>query len=316
MTDIRPLVIGLGVAGKRHLDAQLNLGITTGIYTTNPQTVESLKKQKNILVFDNLEQGLNWANLVHVCTPDDKHTEFVTAAIKRGKTVFCEKSFTTSLKDALYLQRLAHKYGVSVLVGQNYRLTPTFAETKRRILENMLGTVTRIETTYFHDQADFRKRYNDKYFLFIGGSHAVDLACWLTGQSALSVKAFSKSNLNFDITIEFSSGIEGHIRLDADLPRSVSGTHLIAYGEKGELISHNKSDQLSFYENGNRKTRMMVFPNTKTFTIPLEVKIIDDYLLGKRGSFTPLPAVDEAINTIKILEAIRKSVSSGKNEKV
>ncbi len=67
---IKPLVAGIGVAGRRHLEAQLNLGIKTGIYTTNPQTAKSLRKQNNIIVFDNLENGIDWANLVYICTPD------------------------------------------------------------------------------------------------------------------------------------------------------------------------------------------------------------------------------------------------------
>src|SRR3989344_1359011 len=106
---IRPLVIGIGVAGKRHLDAQLKQGIQTGVYSLKISRTDSLRLQKNVIVFDNLKDAINWSGLVHVCTPDDKHTEFVEMAIKKGKAVLCEKSFTTSLQDALYLQQLAHK---------------------------------------------------------------------------------------------------------------------------------------------------------------------------------------------------------------
>ena len=89
---IKPLVVGIGVAGRRHLDAQLALWIQTGVYTTNPGTINLLKRQKNVIVFDNLNNAIDWSNLVHVCTPDDKHTEFVALALKKKKTVLCEKS--------------------------------------------------------------------------------------------------------------------------------------------------------------------------------------------------------------------------------
>src|SRR3989338_6778578 len=263
--EIKPLIIGIGVAVKRHLEAQLNLGFITGVYTTNPQTVKSLRKQKEIIVFENLEDGLDWANLVHVCTPDDTHSEFVAKAIKKGKTVICEKSFTTSFKDALFLQNLAHKHDIKVFVGQNYRLTPTFVEIRKRVLNGQLGIISQIETTYFHDRNDYQKRYQGKNFLYTGGSHAVDLASWIVG---------------------------------------------------GRLVSYNKSDKLLFFGYGNEKNQTMILPNTKSFTIPSEIKIIDDYLLGKTTSYSPLPEINEAVYLIKILDTIKQAIFSGKNEKV
>jgi len=314
--NIRPLVIGLGVAGKRHLKAQLQLGIQTGVYSLHINKTDPLRKQTNIIVFDNPQDAIDWCNLVHVCTPDDKHTEYVALALKKGKAVLCEKAFTTSLSDALCLQDLAHKHNSTLIVGQNYRLTPSFAETRKQISEGQLGTITEIETTYFHDRADFERRYSDQYFLHIGGSHAVDLACWTVGKQIVRVQAFSENKLNYSITIEFSSGLKGNIKLDASSPRSISGTDLIVYGEKGKLVSHNKSDKLLFYKYGDKKIKSTPLPNIKTFTIPQEVKIIDDYLSGKTTTHWPLPAVDEALNLIKVLDSIQKASSSGKTERV
>lgn len=305
--DICPLIIGVGIAGKRHLEAQLSLGFKAGVYTTNPQTAKLLRKHKNVIVFDNLDDGLDWSNLVHVCTPDDKHTEFVAKAVKKRKVILCEKAFTTSLSDALYLQKLAHQYDVVIIVGQNYRLTPTFAETRKKILKGELGKLTKIETNYLHDRNDFHKRkYLDENFLFIGGSHAVDLACWIAGEQIVSLNAISKNKLSYQITVRFFSGLLGNIRVDASSTRPVSGTDLIVYGEKGKLVSHNKLDKLLFYKKGAKLPQSILLPNTETFTIPLEVKIIDNYLLGKASSHWPLPAVDEAVKLIRVLEAIGK----------
>lgn len=316
---IKPLIIGIGVAGKRHLEAQLNLGIKTGVYTTNPQTAKSLRGKENVIVFDNLEEGIDWSNLVHVCTPDDKHTKFVAEAVKKRKAVLCEKSFTTSLKDALYLQDLAHEYGATVVVGQNYRLTPTFLETRKRVQERQLGTITGIETTYLHDRIEYQKRTplrKNQDFLYVGGSHAVDLACWIAGEQIVGVKATSKNMLSYQITVKFSSGLLGDIKLDASSPQPINGTDLIVHGEMGQLVSHNKLDRLLFYKRGNKKPQSIKLSNSYTFTTALEVKIVDDYLSGKLPSHWPLPAVDEALNSMKVLDAIQRSVSSGRDEHV
>lgn len=314
--NIKPLIIGIGVAGKRHLEAQLNLGITTGIYSTNSQTKQFYRKNAYVIVFDNLKDGINCSNLVHVCTPDDKHTEFVAKAVKKGKAVLCEKSFTTNLQDALYLQSLAHKYKSTLIIGQNYRLIPTFAETRKRVLEGQFGKITHIETTYLHDMTDYQQRYPNGNFLYIGGSHAVDLACFLADEQIISVKATSKNMLSYQIIAEFSSGLKGEIKLDASSPRSVSGSDLKVSGEKGKLVSHNKVDQLYFYKKESQSPQVIKLPNTTTFTIPLEIKIVDDYLSGRTTTHVPLPAVDEAVYIIRILDAIEKAISSGRAEKV
>lgn len=299
LTTIKPLIIGLGTAGKRHLEAQLGLGYKTGAYTNNSGTAKTLKENEEVIVFDNLEKGIDWANLVHVCTPDHKHTEFVAKALEKGKAVLCEKAFTTSLEDALYLQKLAHQNSGHLIIGQNYRLTPTFADIRKRVSEGELGSITKIETTYLHDTSDYKQRYKEENFLYTGGSHAIDLAQWIIGEPVVEIKATSEGPLKYSITLTFSSGILGTVELDATSNRDISGTDLRVYGEKGNLVSHNK-DEI----------------NRQIMTTPLEVKIVDDYLLGKKLNFLPLPDVDEAITTIKILDAVQKLVSSGQSLKI
>ena len=327
LKNIKPFIIGIGLAGKRHLEAQLNLGIQSGVYTTNPQTAKSLKGKKNVIVFNNLEEGMDWTNLVHVCTPDNKHTEFVAMALKKGKAVLCEKAFTTSLSDALYLQDLAHKYKSTLVIGQSYRLTPAFLETQKRILEGALGVITGIETTYLHDMTEYRletKSRNIQDFLYVGGSHAVDLAGWVINDQVVSVQAAVGKKIKseytsqerYQIILKFASGILGHIKLDASSARLINGTDLIIDGEKGQLVSHNRIDKLMYYKRGSKKYEAIQLPNSQTMTTPIEIKIINDYLTGKISSLWPLPQADEAVNTIKILDAIQRAVSSGRDEHI
>lgn len=326
LETIKPLVIGVGVAGRRHMEAQANLGIKTGVYNINPEKTKALRKQTNIIVFDNLREAINWSNLVHICTPDDKHTEFVALALKNRKAVLCEKSFTTNLQDALDLQDLARKYESTLIIGHNYRLTPTFLETRKLVLEGQLGTITAVETTYLHDRNEYQQRSpmrKNQDFLYIGGSHAVDLACWVVNESIVSIQAAKgdKKRLEYDypenyqIICKFSSGLLGHIKLDASSARPINGTDLIIDGENGQLVSNNKQDRLLFYRGGNKKAQSIKLPNSQTYTIAQEIKIIDDYLSGKTASYWPLPGVNEAVNTIKVLDAIEKAVSSGRNVK-
>ena len=51
---IKPLIVGVGIAGKRHLEAQLNLGWKTGVYSTNPKTVDPYRNNPQVIIFNNL----------------------------------------------------------------------------------------------------------------------------------------------------------------------------------------------------------------------------------------------------------------------
>lgn len=322
---IKPLVVGIGLAGNRHLKAQLDLGIKTGVYNINPQTTNHLKKQANVIIFDNLRDAISWSNLVHVCTPDNTHTKYIALALKNRKAVLSEKPLATKLQDALFLQDLSHTYDSPLIIGHNYRLTPTFMETKKRILEGTLGTITAIETTYLHDMTEYRlgtRWRNMQDFLYVGGSHAVDLACWVMNEKVVSVQAAVGNKVRpeydcqerYQIILKFESGALGHVALDASSARLAHGSDLIIDGENGQLTNHIKANKLMFYKRGDKKVKFIKLPNTQTRTTALEIKIMDNYLSGNATSYWPLPNVDEAVNTIKILDTIQKAVSSGKTE--
>lgn len=261
---IRPLIIGVGSSGKRHLDTQIGQGFETGAIDINPDAVQRLKSNSTVIVFEDLDKAIGWANLVHVCTPDDKHTESVAKALRQRKAVLCEKPFTTKLQDALDLQRLAHEYETHLFIGHNYRLTPSFLETRRIVLEGQLGTITSVGTTYLHDMTEYQKitpwRENQDV-LYGAGSHAVDLAMWVINEQVTTVQAMTGKKIRpennmpetYSINLSFMSGALGHVRLDASLARPYHRTDVVVDGSIGQLVSHNKVDRLAFYKRGKKR---------------------------------------------------------------
>lgn len=323
--EIKPLVIGLGLAGKRHLKAQLDLGNITGIYSKTPEKLKLFKKNPRVIVFHDIEDAMNWSNLVHVCTPDDMHSKYCALAMKKGKTILCEKPFTTTLKEAKDLQAMSQKHKSTIIVGQNYRLTPTFREIKKLISNKKLGEITSIETTYIHNMTKYRlgsKWRNMQDFLYVGGSHAIDLAYWLMNEKVVSVQAAVGKKIRseyyseerYEIILHFSSGVLGHVLLNSNAATAVHGSSVFVEGEKGYLSSHLKLNKLTVYKRGDKKPDSILLPNFQTKTIPLEVKIVNDYVSGKTSTYQPLPGIDEAVHVIQVLNAIQKATVSGKRE--
>ena len=48
--NIKPLVIGVGLAGKRHLNTQINLGIKTGVYKNSPEAIKNMENNDDIKI--------------------------------------------------------------------------------------------------------------------------------------------------------------------------------------------------------------------------------------------------------------------------
>ncbi len=315
----------MGLAGDRHLQAQLDLGNSTGVYTRNPQKRDLLRRRKGVIVFDDLKTAIDWSSLVHVCTSDNMHAKYITLALEQSKAVLCEKPFTTTLQEALNLQNLAHRCNSILVVGQNYRLTPSFLEIRKLVQGGSIGVITGIETTYLHDMTEYRMgtvERNTQDFLYVGGSHAVDLACWIINQPVVRVQANIGTKIRdeytsqerYRIILKFASGILGHVSLDASSARLIHGSDVVVDGEKGYLVSHNKVDNLIFYKKGDKKTKSLKLANRQIRTIDREVKILNDFLKGNTDSYWPLPGVDEAVKIIKILDATQRAVLSGQSE--
>jgi predicted dehydrogenase len=81
---------------------------------------------------------------VLIATPSRTHASMVRAALQRGLHVFCEKPFTLTVEDAEELTALAREKGLVTQVGYHNRFVGAFAEVKRLLDLQAIGTVTHV----------------------------------------------------------------------------------------------------------------------------------------------------------------------------
>lgn len=96
----------------------------------------------NAKVFSNPEVGA-----VVVCSPTYAHEDTVTAALRNGKAVFCEKPLSMTFAGTQACFQLSRETGVPLFVAFQRRFDPTFAEVKRRVQAGDLGHVEVIKST-------------------------------------------------------------------------------------------------------------------------------------------------------------------------
>lgn len=82
-------------------------------------------------------------DVVLIATPTGTHTALISAAIRAGKPVWCEKPVALSMADAAMLRDLAAAHRVPVMIGYMRRFDARYSELKRRIDAGALGAIER-----------------------------------------------------------------------------------------------------------------------------------------------------------------------------
>ncbi|MFZ0391908.1 MAG: Gfo/Idh/MocA family oxidoreductase [Calditrichia bacterium] len=140
-----------------------------------------------------------------VATPLHLHYQMARDALEAGKHVFCEKTMTYSIPQALELETVAKSSGKTFQVGYQTRANPLFHEIHGMINRGYLGEVTHVRCNY-HRNGDWRRPVPDPslerlinwrmYREYSGGlmaelcSHHIDIANWMLDSHPLKVTGF------------------------------------------------------------------------------------------------------------------------------
>jgi predicted dehydrogenase len=160
-------------------------------------------------------------DLVDICTPGHTHAEIAVAALEAGKHVLCEKPLANSVAEAEVMTAAAAaaaERGVRSMVGYTYRRVPAVQLARTLVAEGRIGTVRHVRVQYLQDWlvdplAPLSWRL-DRQAAGSGalgdiGSHAVDLAQFITGEAITGVSAVLETFVHErPVATEFS-GLHG-----------------------------------------------------------------------------------------------------------
>lgn len=199
-------------------------------------------------------------DFVTIVTPNHVHFEPAKLALENGFHVVCEKPLSFSLDEALQLQELVKKTGLTFALTHTYTGYPMIKQAREMCTSGAFGKIRKVVVEYpqgwlstpaertGNEQAAWRtdpKRSGKAGSVGDIGTHAENLAETVTGlkitELSADVSTFVENRLLDDdanVLLRFNNGAKGVLHCSQISAGEENALNLRVYGEKGSLQWH------------------------------------------------------------------------------
>lgn len=298
-----------------------------GIVTGHPAKAEAWKKQYNIpdknvynyQTFDQIRHNPD-IDIIYVVLPVSMHKEYTIRAAQAGKHVICEKPMSLNAQDCREMIVACDKANRLLSIGYRLHFEPHNLEVMRLGQKHIYGKVTSIDTgngfTYRGDPNAWRlkKAMAGGGGLMDMGIYSIQGTRYTLGQEPIAVKATQeKTRPDFfkevDETVfwemEFPGGFVAHGK--SSYNHDWSYLHVEAeHGKFGLEPAFGYGELDGYTANGPMK-----LPNNIQ-----QAAQMDDFAECVRQNKRSRVPGEEGLKDMKIVDAIYRSLDSGKKEKI
>lgn len=333
-------VVGFGFMGRTHYGAwkkcrgsrvvaicDANLSQLTAKVKGNIKgAADNTAVPKSVKVYEDFDAMLKAGgfDVVDITLPTLLHPKATIAALKAGYHVLCEKPMALSLKDCDRMLEAAKKAKRQLLVAHCVRFFPENAYVRELVKSGKYGKVVAADFARFIAPPKWSPRGADWFFdekksggvLFDAHVHDADYILGTFGSPKALTAAFHRNAKGFvDHTTATYFYKDALITSDSSFAPSAS----LVWDASGRVFF----EKATVYFGPYYKAPLTVYPETgKPFSPKLpsktgyEAEI--EYFLGmvEGRKQEQLLTAQDARNTIALLEAERRSASSGKIEAV
>ena len=282
-------------------------------------------------------------DIVVIYTPDQLHIRHIRLAFEAGLHVICTKPLVNRLEEAVEVIDLQKRHpGRKLMVGQSSRFFGPMLKQQEAIVAGRLGDLQFVDTRYVHDMRWFYEnrpwaRLPDFDLIMACCSHPVDLARYVMGdvaevhaygnRSKVAEEAGFHGQDSFVISYTFASGRIGrslglfgleHIhQLQPWIEVAAygsRGTYIARYPQTEAVVKYRDEDEqlLTWFEDNYHYFQFEgVNHHAGEFTNYTEA-FARSLVSGTRA----LPDAADGFKTLATLEAIRRSIRTGRPEAV
>jgi len=313
-------IIGLGSIGSRYLRV-LNSTFTDIkiiIVRSGKGSRNVDEKLANDVVYSIEESIKLGVQAAIIASPASEHLEQAIKLTKAGVHVLIEKPLSVSLNGTQELIKIVNKNKVIALVGYVLRYDPGAKAFKNYIDSNLIGNILSVKINCSSFLPDWRpgKDYKKSVSALkdLGGgvllelSHELDYMSWFFGEmeSAYGLLYNSKS---LDIDVEesadliFKSHLGYPISVHLDFNSRFSSRKCVVNGSKG-ILSWDAIEKTVLCKLMGQEDKIEKFNFERDH---LFIKQINHFINCINKKTLPLVSIYDAINTLELIEASRKS---------
>jgi predicted dehydrogenase len=326
MDKARIGIVGLGwIAQVFHLPilTKISDATVTCVCDKDKSRVRALAEKYGIKrYYSDVQEMLAAEELdaVDICATTNAHKELSIACLEAKKDIFVEKPIARKYLEAVSIAEAAKKAKKKVMVGMNNRFRPD-AMILRSFIENEdLGKIFYVKAGWLKKLTDHSSwmGHKDKsgggVFLDLG-IVMLDLALWMTGYpEVLRVDASNYSHATPGV--EDSAAVFLFMKNGATITIEVSWSFYIEnelfycniYGEKGSAKLNPLKIHREMHGNIVNVTPAKVDDTPNLFRRSYENEL--KHFIGTvRGMHPVISTVDEAVQRMKIVDAIYKSAA-------
>ena len=177
-------VIGVGSIAQVHLPAWQDLGARLRLFSAeySPDVRRTLDPQ---IITGSLDEALDGADIVDVCTPSHTHPDVIRAAAAAGCDIICEKPLALDVSEASAVIAECEQAGVRLYPAHVVRFFPEYATMRAHVAAGGVGEVavqrfarsgSRPKASWFADPTLSGGIVMDQMI------HDLDLARWTAGE--------------------------------------------------------------------------------------------------------------------------------------
>lgn len=249
-----------------------------------------------------------------IYAPHRTHYRLAMDALQSGCHVFVEKPLSTNSQEASDIVNLARARGRVVAVGHQYRLMPSLVEARRRLAAGEIGPLRMVAAAMAapwlgahsgpQDSWRLDPRAGGSGILADEGDHLLDALLWTTGRAAAEVAAFqARQDPGLDVVtaaaIRLADGTPATLGICGVAPDP--RFELTFFGELGLLRA---TDRELVHEPSGGPARPVALAGPAG-------DIDADFLAAVASGGAPCCPADQALDTVRLLEAIGRSAASG-----
>jgi predicted dehydrogenase len=257
---------------------------------------------------------------VYIALPNDMHREYAVRAAEAGIHVLCEKPLAVSVAEGTAMLQAAAKNHVKLMTAYRLHFEPANLNTIELVRSGRLG-----DPRYFNSTFSFQITDPDNIRLqaergggamFDIGTYCINAARYLFADEPTEVFAMAAKSKDprFKEVDEMTSVILRFpgarlASFTVSFGSSTSGRFELV-GTKGSVVldpAYEYSSALEQTVTINDKSKDKKFPHTDQFGG--EIEAFSEWVLGRRD---PEPSAAEGLADLRVIEAVQRSVETGR----